>query len=388
MAQPHAVEVLLRPAVELYTVAVCTGAAILCLVAPWSLALNPLLGLGSALAFLTFGAIRLRDAWAILRYRRNIRRLPRYVMTSRDVPVSQQRLFVGQGFRWEQRHTHRLMQTYRPEFRRYVEPTAIYRAARRLEERRVRAVSRLDAGARVGLGQPAQPGATTAVGRRTATPAWHRTCRGRRHPAAGRARRPHPGAGHHARGQDAAGRAVHHPGHPPQGPRRARGGDRLRPQGRCGPVEAHVRRGQARRARRRVLRLPSGLAGHLGALQRRGPVRADLRGGHADRRAALRRRQQRRVPRIRLALRQHHRARPGRAGAAAGLPADPAPRHQHRRAVHRVRPALLRQERAEGLGGHRPARSEAEREEHPAQHDRAREARGGPRTVPVPSAHL
>ncbi|HMM53128.1 MAG TPA: conjugative coupling factor TraD, PFGI-1 class, partial [Burkholderiaceae bacterium] len=87
MAQPHAVEVLLRPAVELYTVAVCTGAAILCLVAPWSLALNPLLGLGSALAFLTFGAIRLRDAWAILRYRRNIRRLPRYVMTSRDVPV-------------------------------------------------------------------------------------------------------------------------------------------------------------------------------------------------------------------------------------------------------------------------------------------------------------
>jgi hypothetical protein len=94
-----------------------------------------LLGLGSALAFLTFGALRFRDAWAILRYRRNIRRLPRYVMTSRDVPVSQQRLFVGRGFRWDQRHTHRLMQTYRPEFRRYVEPTAIYRMARRMEER-------------------------------------------------------------------------------------------------------------------------------------------------------------------------------------------------------------------------------------------------------------
>ena len=58
MAQSQAVEVLLRPAVELYTVAVCAGAAFLCLVAPWSLALSPLLGLGSALAFLTFGAIR------------------------------------------------------------------------------------------------------------------------------------------------------------------------------------------------------------------------------------------------------------------------------------------------------------------------------------------
>jgi membrane-associated phospholipid phosphatase len=40
----------------LLTVAVCVGAALLCLVAPWSLALSPLLGLASALAFLTFVA--------------------------------------------------------------------------------------------------------------------------------------------------------------------------------------------------------------------------------------------------------------------------------------------------------------------------------------------
>jgi len=77
MAQRYSIEVLLRPAVELYTVAVCAGAALVCLAAPWSLALSPLLGLGSALAFLGYGAIRLRDALVILRYRRNIRRLPR-----------------------------------------------------------------------------------------------------------------------------------------------------------------------------------------------------------------------------------------------------------------------------------------------------------------------
>jgi len=135
MAQPHAIEVLLRPAVELYTVAVCAASALLCVAAPWSLALSPTIGLGGALAFLAFGAIRLRDAWVILRYRRNIRRLPRYVMTSHDMPVSQQRLFIGRGFRWEQRHTHRLTQTFRPEFRRYVEPTPTYQLARRLEER-------------------------------------------------------------------------------------------------------------------------------------------------------------------------------------------------------------------------------------------------------------
>lgn len=135
MASSHAVEVLLRPAVELYTVAVCAAAAILCVVAPWSLALSPSLGVGAALAFLVFGAVRLRDAMVILRYRRNIRRLPRYVMTSGQVPVSQKRLFVGRGFRWDQRHTHRLMQTYRPEFRRYVEPTWAYRFVRRFEEK-------------------------------------------------------------------------------------------------------------------------------------------------------------------------------------------------------------------------------------------------------------
>ena len=135
MAQPHAVEVMLRPAVELYSVGVSVGAAALCLFAPWSLALSPLLGLGAALGFMTFAAIRYRDARVILRYRRNIRRTPRYVMASGNVPVSQQRLFVGRGFRWDQRHTHRLMQTYRPEFRCYVEPTPIYRFVRQLEQR-------------------------------------------------------------------------------------------------------------------------------------------------------------------------------------------------------------------------------------------------------------
>ncbi|KVW44713.1 type IV conjugative transfer system coupling protein TraD [Burkholderia ubonensis] len=136
MAQEHAVEVLLRPAVELYTVAVCALGATLCLAAPWSLALTPRFGLVSAFAFGALGYRRWRQARVILRYRRHIRRLPRYVMASRDVPVSQQWLFIGKGFRWEPHHTHRLAQTYRPEFRKYVEPTPAFRLARRLEAKR------------------------------------------------------------------------------------------------------------------------------------------------------------------------------------------------------------------------------------------------------------
>lgn len=135
MSQAHAIEVLLRPAVELYSAAVCFSAAFLCLFAPWSLALSDTLGLASAAVFMAFGTLRFRQAWSVRRYQRNLRRLPRYTLTSRQMPVSQQRLFLGRGFRWDQRHTHRLLQTYRPEFRRYVELPAWVQTVRRLEVR-------------------------------------------------------------------------------------------------------------------------------------------------------------------------------------------------------------------------------------------------------------
>lgn len=96
-------KVLLRPAVELYTIAACAGAAFLCLVAIVSSRCSPSMGVGSALAFGAYRRDPAADAALILHYRHNIRRLPRYVMTSEDVPVSQQRLFVGRGFLWEQK---------------------------------------------------------------------------------------------------------------------------------------------------------------------------------------------------------------------------------------------------------------------------------------------
>lgn len=133
MAADSANEVLLRPAVELYTVVVCIACAFLCIFAPWAVALSSHIGLGMAAAFILFALIRLRDAWIVIRYRRNIRQLPRYAITSKEIPVSKKSLFIGLGFKWEQKHTHRLMQTYRPQFRKFVEPPYHYQLARRLE---------------------------------------------------------------------------------------------------------------------------------------------------------------------------------------------------------------------------------------------------------------
>ena len=116
MASTYTIESLLRPAVELYTVLVCVAAALLCVFAPWAFALTPLFGVVSAVGFLGLGFVRLRQAWVVLRYRRNIRRLPHYTMTSKDIPVSNERLFIGKGFRWTQKHTQRLMYTYLPKY--------------------------------------------------------------------------------------------------------------------------------------------------------------------------------------------------------------------------------------------------------------------------------
>ncbi|SFY22596.1 type IV conjugative transfer system coupling protein TraD [Azotobacter vinelandii] len=135
MASTYTLESLLRPPVELYTTVVCYIAAALCITAPWALALTPLFGLVAAAGFVYLGTIRLRQAQVVLRYQRNIRRLPHYTMTSGEMPVSNERLFIGKGFRWTQKHTQRLADTYLPQYAPYVEPSPLYQRARRLEER-------------------------------------------------------------------------------------------------------------------------------------------------------------------------------------------------------------------------------------------------------------
>ncbi|MBG7332351.1 conjugative coupling factor TraD, PFGI-1 class, partial [Pseudomonas aeruginosa] len=134
MAGQYPLEALLRPAVELYTTTVCFTAAALCIVAPWTFALTPLFGIVAALGFVWLGVVRLKQAGVVLRYRRNIRRLPKYTMTSAEMPVSNEHLFIGRGFPWTQKHTQRLADTYLPQFASYVEPSPLYERARRLEK--------------------------------------------------------------------------------------------------------------------------------------------------------------------------------------------------------------------------------------------------------------
>ncbi|ERL52506.1 type IV conjugative transfer system coupling protein TraD [Halomonas huangheensis] len=134
MSSHHPLESLLRPAVELNTVWVCAGCAVLCIYAPWSLALTPSVGISTALAFVAYGAWRFHQAWVVLRYRRNMRRLPRFALPARKVPVSKRSLWLGKGFKWDAQHTQRLHESAQPAAKVYVQPSAWFQRARRLEQ--------------------------------------------------------------------------------------------------------------------------------------------------------------------------------------------------------------------------------------------------------------
>ncbi len=135
MSDRYVMESLLRPAVELYTATTAWSATYICLTAPWAVALAPSVSWVTAAGFGVLALKRTRQGLRILRYRRNIRRLPRYVMSSKQIPVSNRYLFLGKGFQWTQKHTQRLLEARRPETECYVQPSVIYRMARDLEKK-------------------------------------------------------------------------------------------------------------------------------------------------------------------------------------------------------------------------------------------------------------
>ena len=130
---PHPVEALLRPPVELWSALVAAATGTMAVLAPWALMMPPGVAHAAAAALFTLAGIRTRQAWRVIRYQRNMRRLPSYRLRADRIPLSRHKLFLGRGFRWTQRHTQRLRDTIRPEVQHYVQPGALYQWARRKE---------------------------------------------------------------------------------------------------------------------------------------------------------------------------------------------------------------------------------------------------------------
>lgn len=90
-------------------------------------------GLPIALVLVTLSLLRFVQGLKVVRYQRNLRTLKSYVLRPDEIPWSREHLFLGLGFRWDQRHTQRLYDSREPQAGRYVTQPWLYRAARRFE---------------------------------------------------------------------------------------------------------------------------------------------------------------------------------------------------------------------------------------------------------------
>ena len=129
----YAIDALLRPPVELWSVLVALAAAVIAAAAPWALMLPVAVAFGVSASLFLFAAFRARQALRVIRYQRRLKKLPRYRLHLKKIPLSRHKLFLGRGFLWTQKHTQRLRDTLRPEVQHYVRPGAMYRWARRKE---------------------------------------------------------------------------------------------------------------------------------------------------------------------------------------------------------------------------------------------------------------
>lgn len=129
----YQVEALLRPPAEAWSGMVAIATATIAAIAPWALMMPPTIAYGAATILGLIGVKRLRQALRVARYQRHLRRLPTYRLVPAAIPISRQKLFLGKGFRWEQKHTQRLRDTMKPEVERYIRPGRLYAWARRKE---------------------------------------------------------------------------------------------------------------------------------------------------------------------------------------------------------------------------------------------------------------
>ncbi|MCI7354147.1 MAG: type IV conjugative transfer system coupling protein TraD [[Actinobacillus] rossii] len=135
MSNKYLMEALLRPPVEFYTTAICIVAIIFCTLMPWAIALQPTVGLGLACGFAWLGIKRGLEGWKIVKYHRNLKRLPTYALTSKQIPVGKKFLFLGKGFQWGQKHTQRLHDCFQQNAEKYIRPSKCFVAVREFEKK-------------------------------------------------------------------------------------------------------------------------------------------------------------------------------------------------------------------------------------------------------------
>lgn len=99
------------------------------------LQLSPAAATAFALGCLGHSAWRFNQGRQVLRFHRNLKRLPSYILRSEEIPWSDREQFLGQGFRWDQRHTQRLFTARQPQYAHLRARSRLYDRARDFERK-------------------------------------------------------------------------------------------------------------------------------------------------------------------------------------------------------------------------------------------------------------
>ena len=118
-------EALLRPPIEIWSALVAALCGVIALTAPWALMLPPVLGLMVAAAAFAFAAIRASDAWAVWRYQLGLQRYKVTAIAPHRLPRLENKIYLGHGFQWGQKHTQRRIDAQRPEAQPFITPSAL-----------------------------------------------------------------------------------------------------------------------------------------------------------------------------------------------------------------------------------------------------------------------
>lgn len=129
----YEIENLLRPPVELASSIVSFSFLGLCVANPAVLSIPPSIGLGFASFFAITGIRRLKQGCDILKYQKNLKNLPHYEMSLSSMKKSDNYLFMGRGFKWNEVHTERIYSARERRNVCYTEVSKFYEAIRTFE---------------------------------------------------------------------------------------------------------------------------------------------------------------------------------------------------------------------------------------------------------------
>ncbi|MFO3428819.1 type IV conjugative transfer system coupling protein TraD [Legionella pneumophila serogroup 10] len=122
---------LLREPTEAWSAITCLSLAMLACTQPHLFLLTQTMGLYAALALLIPGIYRAGQAIKVKRYHRRLLAMPIYALSTTEIPLSKNWLFLGKGFRWRPSHTQKLHQIKQVKNEKFMQQSYCYQLTRR-----------------------------------------------------------------------------------------------------------------------------------------------------------------------------------------------------------------------------------------------------------------